>query len=160
MSLCSWRKRLLVLQRGWQDEVVLAVSWDRVVETFASLPRRKNQILIDATIPFHGKVESLTPAEVGNLLASQLVAALAPDPSLHPTGGPRRKSFAQGAFTRRGWLSLCESHLLCEIGVEHPHRKKSGQCPVLETLRDDRVACLRFCRGERHMDGFADTLRG
>ena len=59
----------------------------------------------------------------------------------------------------RGWLRLCESERLCETGVEHPHRKKSGQSPVLETLRNDRVACLRFRRAERHVDGFAQTLR-
>ena len=60
----------------------------------------------------------------------------------------------------RGWLRLCESERLCETGVEHPHRKKSGQSPVLETLRNDRVACLRFRRAECHVDGFAQTLRG
>jgi hypothetical protein len=49
---------------------------------------------------------------------------------------------------------------LCELGVEHPRRKKSGQSPVLETLWNDRVACLRFRRAERHMDSFAQTLRG
>src|ERR1700686_5184603 len=60
----------------------------------------------------------------------------------------------------RGWLRLFESHLLCDKVVEHPHRKESEQSPVLETLRNDRVACLRFCRAECHMDGFAQTLRG
>jgi hypothetical protein len=34
------------------------------------------------------------------------------------------------------------------------------KCPVLETLRNDRVACLRFRRAECDMDGFAQTLRG
>src|ERR1700719_3972388 len=62
--------------------------------------------------------------------------------------------------TVRGCLSLCEFHLLCERGVEHPRRKKSGQSPVLETLRNDRVACLRFRRAERQVDGFAQTLWG
>ena len=57
--------------------VVLAVPWDRVAETLASLPRWKSQILIDAANPFHGKAGSFTPAEVGNLSTSQLVAALA-----------------------------------------------------------------------------------
>jgi hypothetical protein len=37
-------------------------------------------------------------------------------------------------------LRLCESEQLCELGVEHPRRKESGQSPVLETLRNDRVA--------------------
>ena len=60
----------------------------------------------------------------------------------------------------RGSLQLCEFHLLCECGVEHPRRKKSGQSPVLETLRNDRVACLRFRRAECYVDGFAQTLRG
>ena len=60
----------------------------------------------------------------------------------------------------RAWLRLCESEQLCELGVEHPHRKKSGQSPVLETLRNDRVACLRLRRAECHVDGFAQTLRG
>jgi hypothetical protein len=58
------------------------------------------------------------------------------------------------------WLRLCESEQLCELGVEHPRRKKSGQSPVLETLRNDRVACLRFRRAECHVDGFAQTFRG
>lgn len=43
--------------------VVLAVPWDRVAETLASLPRWKNQILIDATNPFHGKAGSFTPVK-------------------------------------------------------------------------------------------------
>src|ERR1700693_4895642 len=58
------------------------------------------------------------------------------------------------------WLRLFESHLLCDKVVEHPHGKESEQSPVLETLRNDRVACLRFCRAECQMDGFAQTLRG
>src|ERR1700722_10625659 len=37
-----------------------------------------------------------------------------------------------------------ESECLCERVVEHPRRKKSGQSPVLETLRNDRVARLWF----------------
>src|ERR1700677_1442126 len=60
----------------------------------------------------------------------------------------------------RGWLRLSESHLLCDKVVEHPHRKESEQSPVLETLRNDRVAWLRFCRAQCQMDGFAQTLRG
>ena len=60
----------------------------------------------------------------------------------------------------RAWLRLCDPHLLCEIGVEHPRRKKSGQSPVLETLRNDCVACFRFRRAECHVDGFAQTLKG
>ena len=51
---------------------------DNVPETLASLPKWKNQILIDGTNPFHGKAGNFTPANVGNLSTSQLVAALAP----------------------------------------------------------------------------------
>jgi 8-hydroxy-5-deazaflavin:NADPH oxidoreductase len=58
--------------------VLLAVPWDNVPETLASLPKWKNQILIDGTNPFHGKAGKFTPADVGNLSTSQLVAALAP----------------------------------------------------------------------------------
>ena len=46
------------------------------------------------------------------------------------------------------------------MGVEHPQRKKSRQRPVPETSRNDRIVGLRFRRGERHVDGFAQTLRG
>src|ERR1700758_3889711 len=60
------------------EMVLLAVPWDNVPETLASLPRWKNQILIDGTNPFHGKAGDFTPADVGNLSTSQLVAALAP----------------------------------------------------------------------------------
>jgi predicted dinucleotide-binding enzyme len=58
--------------------VLLAVPWDNVPKTLASLPTWKNQILIDGTNPFHGKARNFTPANVGNLSTSQLVAALAP----------------------------------------------------------------------------------
>jgi hypothetical protein len=71
------------------------------------------------------------------------------------TGAPRIQNSA-----RPNWLRLCESEHLGELSVEHPCRKKSGESPVLETLRNDRVACLRFRRAERHVDGFAQTLRG
>ncbi len=60
------------------EMVLLAVPWDSVPETLASLPKWKNQILIDGTNPFHGKAGDFTPADVGNLSTSQLVAALAP----------------------------------------------------------------------------------
>ena len=46
--------------------------------TLASLPRWNDQILIDGTNPFHGHAGNFTPADVGNLSTSQLVAALAP----------------------------------------------------------------------------------
>src|ERR1700747_605973 len=57
---------------------LLAVPWDNVPETVASLPKWKNQILIDGTNPFHGKARNFTPANVGNLSTSQLVEVLAP----------------------------------------------------------------------------------
>ena len=60
------------------EMVLLAVPWDNVPETLASLPKWKNQILIDGVNPFHGKAGRFTPANVGNLSASQFVAALAP----------------------------------------------------------------------------------
>src|SRR5258705_3453651 len=60
------------------EMVLLAVPWDNLPETLVSLPAWKNQILIDGTNPFHGKAGNFTPANVGNLSTSQLVAALAP----------------------------------------------------------------------------------
>ncbi|MGB2663244.1 MAG: NAD(P)-binding domain-containing protein [Candidatus Acidiferrum sp.] len=60
------------------EVVLLAVPWDNVPETLASLPEWKNQILIDGTNPFHGKAGNFKPADVGNLSTSQFVAALAP----------------------------------------------------------------------------------
>src|SRR5258705_3125674 len=60
------------------EMVLLAVPWDNVPETLANLPKWQNQILIDGTNPFHGKAGDFTPADVGNLSTSQLVAALAP----------------------------------------------------------------------------------
>ena len=60
------------------EVVLLAVPWDNVPETLASLPKWKNQILIDGTNPFHGRAGDFTPANVGNLSTSQLVAGLAP----------------------------------------------------------------------------------
>src|SRR6266481_4191366 len=55
------------------EMVLLAVPWDNVPETLASLPKWKNQILIDGTNPFHGKAGDFTPADVGNLSTSQLM---------------------------------------------------------------------------------------
>src|SRR6266404_7369984 len=60
------------------EMVLLAVPWDNVPGTLASLPKWNNQILIDGTNPFHGKAGDFTPADVGNLSTSQLVAALVP----------------------------------------------------------------------------------
>ncbi len=37
------------------EMVLLAVPWDNVPDTLASLPKWTNQILIDGTNPFHGK---------------------------------------------------------------------------------------------------------
>src|SRR5262249_52588396 len=58
--------------------VLLAVPWDNVSGTLASLPKWKNQILIDGPNPFHGKAGKSPPADVENLSTSQLVAALPP----------------------------------------------------------------------------------
>jgi len=60
------------------EMVLLAVPWDNVPKTLASLPKWTNQILIDGTNPFHGKAGKFTLADVGNLSTSQLIAALAP----------------------------------------------------------------------------------
>jgi predicted dinucleotide-binding enzyme len=60
------------------ETVLLVVPWDKVPQTLVSLPKWNNQILIDATNPFHGKAGNFTPADVGNLSTSQLVAALSP----------------------------------------------------------------------------------
>src|SRR5438128_10824552 len=60
------------------EMVLLAVPWDNVPETLATLSKWNNQILIDGTNPFHGRAGNFTPAAVGNLSTSQLVAALAP----------------------------------------------------------------------------------
>ena len=59
------------------EMVLLAVPWDNVPGTLASLPKWNNQILIDGTNPYHGKAGDFTRADVGNLSTSQLVAALA-----------------------------------------------------------------------------------
>ena len=48
------------------EMVLLAVPWDNVPETLASLPKWKNQILIDGANPFHGKAGEFTVADVGN----------------------------------------------------------------------------------------------
>src|SRR5579859_81174 len=60
------------------EMALLAVPWDNVPETLASLPEWKNQILIDGTNPFHGRAGTFTPADVGDLSTSQFIAALAP----------------------------------------------------------------------------------
>jgi 8-hydroxy-5-deazaflavin:NADPH oxidoreductase len=60
------------------ETVLIAVPWDNVPGALASLPKWKNQILIDGTNPFHGKAGKFTPADVGNLSTCQLVAALTP----------------------------------------------------------------------------------
>ncbi len=60
------------------EMVLLAVPWDNVSETLASLPEWTNQILIDGINPFHGKAGEFTLADVGNLSTSQFIAALAP----------------------------------------------------------------------------------
>src|SRR6266403_3071344 len=57
------------------EMALLAVPWDNVPETLATLPRWNNQILIDGTNPFHGQAGDFTLADVGNLSTSQVVAA-------------------------------------------------------------------------------------
>ncbi|HWY77523.1 MAG TPA: hypothetical protein VN281_18035 [Verrucomicrobiae bacterium] len=51
---------------------------DNVPETLASLPKWKNQILIDGVNSYHGKAGAFTPADVGNLSTSQFIAASVP----------------------------------------------------------------------------------
>jgi predicted dinucleotide-binding enzyme len=60
------------------EMVFLAVPWDNLRETLATLPKWKNQILIDGVNPYHGKAGTFTLANVGNLSTSQFVEALAP----------------------------------------------------------------------------------
>src|ERR1700731_5501705 len=60
------------------EMVLLAVPWDNVPETLASLPEWNNRILIDGINPFHGKAGKFILADVGNLPTSQFIAALAP----------------------------------------------------------------------------------
>jgi predicted dinucleotide-binding enzyme len=60
------------------EMVLLAVPWDNVLETLASLREWSNRILIDGTNPFHGKAGKFTLADVGNLSTSQFIAALTP----------------------------------------------------------------------------------
>ena len=60
------------------EMVLLAVPWDDIPETLASLPEWNKQILIDGTNPFHGRASEFILADVGNLSTSQLIAALAP----------------------------------------------------------------------------------
>src|SRR6478752_5574571 len=57
------------------EMVILAVPWDNVPETLASVPEWKRQILMGGTDPFQGEAGDFTPAAVGNLSTSQLVAA-------------------------------------------------------------------------------------
>jgi 8-hydroxy-5-deazaflavin:NADPH oxidoreductase len=79
VKLCNDRDpdslREIVTQLG--PGVLLAVRWDNVAGTLASLPSWKTR-LIDGTNPFHGKAGKFTSADVGNLSTSQVVAALAP----------------------------------------------------------------------------------
>lgn len=56
--------------------VLLAIPWDRVVETLSELNTWSGQIVIDAINPFHGRGGNYVRAEVGNLSTSQFVAQL------------------------------------------------------------------------------------
>src|SRR5260370_16628002 len=62
------------------EMVLLAVPWDNVPETLASLPTWKNQILIDGTNPFHGQAEDFTPPDLANPSTSHLLPPLPPPP--------------------------------------------------------------------------------
>src|ERR1700758_5586391 len=117
------------------EMVLLAVPWDNVPDTLASLPKWKNQILIDGTNPFHGQAGNFTPANIGNLSTSQLVAALAPgarvvkalnnmivpnlaaDPSLN---GARRVAFISaddaGAKKRVETLLIAFGYSVVDLG--------------------------------------------
>jgi predicted dinucleotide-binding enzyme len=66
-----------VVEAAKCEMVLLAVPWDNVPETLAGISKWNDRILIDGTNPFHGKAGTFTPAHVGNLSTSQLVAALA-----------------------------------------------------------------------------------
>jgi predicted dinucleotide-binding enzyme len=57
------------------EMVLLAVPWDNVPETLASLPKWKNQILIDGTNPFHGKAGTFKRADVGVAIPTAAVVA-------------------------------------------------------------------------------------
>src|ERR1700747_912982 len=60
------------------EMVLFSVPWGNVPETLASLPKWKKTNFLDGPNPFHGQAGDFTPADVGNLSTSQLVAALAP----------------------------------------------------------------------------------
>src|SRR5437870_12395244 len=49
------------------EMVLLAVPWDNVPETLASLPKWKNQILIDGVNRCHGKAGNCESGDVVNL---------------------------------------------------------------------------------------------
>src|SRR5260370_22187350 len=46
------------------EMVLLALPWDNLAGTLASLPKWKNQILIDRTNTFHGKAGELAQSDV------------------------------------------------------------------------------------------------
>src|SRR5258708_19444105 len=62
------------------EMVLLAVPWDNVPGTLASLPKWNNQILIDGTNPFHGTAGDFTPPQIGNLPTTHLSPPLTPEP--------------------------------------------------------------------------------
>ena len=134
------------------EVVLLAVPWDNVPETLASLPTWKNQILIDGTNPFHGKAGTFKPADVGNLSTSQLVAALAPGarvvkalnnmtvPNLAAdpvVNGARRVAFVsadddgakkrRATNNRRGIRTLAAANLCC-VCASSSLRNENAEC--------------------------------
>src|ERR1700730_75618 len=54
------------------EMVLLAVPWDNLRETLASLPKWKNQILIEGCNPYQGNAGNFTLANVGTLSTSQV----------------------------------------------------------------------------------------
>jgi predicted dinucleotide-binding enzyme len=77
-SLGAGAKAATVAEAAACEMVLVAVPWDNVPETLASISKWNNRILIDGTNPFHGSVGHFKLADVGNLSTSQVVAALAP----------------------------------------------------------------------------------
>src|SRR5258707_12246473 len=60
------------------EMVLLAVPGDNVPQTLASLPKWKNQILIDGNNPCHGSAGKLTVADVRNRSTSHVSTVLRP----------------------------------------------------------------------------------
>jgi predicted dinucleotide-binding enzyme len=119
------------------EMVLLAVPWDNVPETLTSLPKWKNQVLIDGTNPFHGEAGNFTPADVGNLSTSQFIAALAPGArvvkALNTIIVPVLE--ADPSSTRRDELHLFLQTTTARRSKLEPYSKSSAtQSLILETF--------------------------